>query len=68
LAAGHQSNAEAPVVRNQILSRRGCKPAPSIKLATNSAMYKRMEEDMDVNLRHHPRRRGNRASLKPAHF
>ncbi|MGA2290726.1 MAG: altronate dehydratase, partial [Bradyrhizobium sp.] len=27
----------------------GCKPAPSIKLATNSAMYKRMEEDMDVN-------------------
>jgi altronate hydrolase len=27
----------------------GCKPAPSIKLATNSAMYERMEEDMDVN-------------------
>jgi altronate hydrolase len=27
----------------------GCKPAPSIKLATNSAMYQRMEEDMDVN-------------------
>ena len=27
----------------------GCKPAPSIKLATNSAMYKRMEDDMDVN-------------------
>ena len=27
----------------------GCKPAPSIKLATNSAMYRRMEEDMDVN-------------------
>ncbi|MGP1397961.1 MAG: UxaA family hydrolase [Inquilinaceae bacterium] len=27
----------------------GCKPAPSIKLATNSAMYARMDEDMDVN-------------------
>src|SRR5579864_4579679 len=27
----------------------GCKPAPSIKLATNSPMYKRMEDDMDVN-------------------
>jgi altronate hydrolase len=27
----------------------GCKPAPSIKLATNTPMYQRMEEDMDVN-------------------
>jgi altronate hydrolase len=27
----------------------GMKPAPSIKLATNSAMYARMSEDMDVN-------------------
>jgi len=27
----------------------GCKPAPSIKLATNSPMYLRMEDDMDVN-------------------
>ena len=27
----------------------GCKPAPSIKLATNTLMYKRMEDDMDVN-------------------
>jgi altronate hydrolase len=27
----------------------GCKPTPSIKLATNSDMYRRMEEDMDVN-------------------
>lgn len=27
----------------------GCKPAPSIKLATNTAMYRRMEEDMDIN-------------------
>ncbi len=27
----------------------GCKPSPSIKLATNSEMYQRMEEDMDIN-------------------
>ncbi len=27
----------------------GCKPVPSIKLATNSAMYHRMADDMDVN-------------------
>jgi altronate hydrolase len=27
----------------------GCRPVPSIKLATNTAMYRRMEEDMDVN-------------------
>jgi altronate hydrolase len=27
----------------------GFKPAPSIKIATNTAMYKRMIEDMDVN-------------------
>jgi altronate hydrolase len=27
----------------------GCKPSPSIKLATNSPMYHRMEDDMDVN-------------------
>ena len=27
----------------------GCKPAPSIKLATNSDMYNRMSEDMDIN-------------------
>jgi altronate hydrolase len=27
----------------------GCRPAPSIKLATNTAMYARMEEDMDIN-------------------
>jgi altronate hydrolase len=27
----------------------GCKPAPSIKLATNNALYERMSEDMDVN-------------------
>ncbi|HSO08298.1 MAG TPA: altronate dehydratase family protein [Pelomicrobium sp.] len=27
----------------------GCKPSPSIKLATNTTMYERMDEDMDVN-------------------
>jgi altronate hydrolase len=27
----------------------GFKPAPSIKIATNTEMYRRMEEDMDVN-------------------
>jgi altronate hydrolase len=27
----------------------GCKPTPSIKLATNSEIYRRMIEDMDIN-------------------
>jgi altronate hydrolase len=27
----------------------GCKPTPSIKLATNTAMYERMTGDMDIN-------------------
>ncbi len=27
----------------------GCKPTPSIKLATNTPMYERMVEDMDIN-------------------
>lgn len=27
----------------------GCKPAPSIKIATNTPMFKRMSDDMDVN-------------------
>ena len=27
----------------------GCKPSPSLKLATNSRLYQHMEEDMDVN-------------------
>ena len=27
----------------------GGKPVPSLKLATNSAMYQRMQEDMDIN-------------------
>ena len=27
----------------------GCKPAPSIKLATNTPMYLKLEEDMDIN-------------------
>jgi altronate hydrolase len=27
----------------------GCKPAPSLKLATNSSLYRRMTDDMDIN-------------------
>ncbi|MBI1776166.1 MAG: altronate dehydratase [Proteobacteria bacterium] len=27
----------------------GCKPAPSIKLTTNTPLYKRMPDDMDIN-------------------
>jgi altronate hydrolase len=27
----------------------GCKPAPSLKLATNSALFRHQEEDMDIN-------------------
>ncbi len=27
----------------------GCKPVPSIKLATNTLVYRQMEEDMDIN-------------------
>ena len=27
----------------------GCKPTPSVKLATNSDIYNRMQEDMDIN-------------------
>src|SRR6476661_4789243 len=27
----------------------GCKPTPSLKLATNSALYRRMTDDMDIN-------------------
>ena len=27
----------------------GCKPSPSLKLATNTPMYERMSEDMDIN-------------------
>ena len=27
----------------------GCKPSPSIKIATNTDMFDKMEEDMDVN-------------------
>ena len=27
----------------------GCKPSPSFKLATNSTMYRRMQDDMDFN-------------------
>jgi altronate hydrolase len=27
----------------------GCKPSPSIKIATNSAMFQRLQDDMDIN-------------------
>lgn len=27
----------------------GCKPVPSLKIATNSALYERMQDDMDIN-------------------
>ena len=27
----------------------GCKPTPSIKLATNTPVYERMTDDMDIN-------------------
>ncbi len=27
----------------------GCKPAPSLKLATNTPMYRQMSEDMDID-------------------
>jgi altronate hydrolase len=27
----------------------GCKPAPSLKLATNTPMFEHQEEDMDIN-------------------
>ncbi|HKQ31185.1 MAG TPA: altronate dehydratase family protein [Burkholderiales bacterium] len=27
----------------------GCKPSPSLKLATNSVLYRRMTDDMDIN-------------------
>ncbi len=27
----------------------GCKPAPSLKLATNTPLYQRMSDDMDIN-------------------
>jgi altronate hydrolase len=27
----------------------GCKPAPSLKLATNTALFTHQEEDMDIN-------------------
>jgi altronate hydrolase len=27
----------------------GCKPSPVIKLATNTALYERMQDDMDIN-------------------
>ncbi len=35
----------------------GCKPAPSIKVATNSPMYQHMIDDMDINAGDCPGRR-----------
>ena len=46
----------------------GCKPAPSIKLATNTPMYQRMEDDMDVNCGTDPRWRRDGAAVRPAHL
>ena len=28
----------------------GCKPVPSIKVATNSSLFERMNDDMDLNM------------------
>ncbi len=46
----------------------GCKPAPSIKLATNTPMYKRMEDDMDVNCGTILDGEETRAAMRPAHL
>ena len=46
----------------------GCKPAPSIKLATNTPMYQRMEDDMDVNCGTILDGEETRAAMRPAHF
>ena len=49
----------------------GCKPVPSIKLATNSLMYRHMEEDMDINcgviLEGTPLRDGRPSDLRGDH-
>ena len=44
----------------------GCKPTPSIKLATNTPMYQRMEDDMDINCGTVVDRRGDRAAGRRA--
>ena len=46
----------------------GCKPAPSIKLATNTPMYKRMEDDMDINCGTILDGEETRAGMRPAHL
>ena len=43
----------------------GAKPVPSIKLATNTPMYQRLEEDMDINCGDDPRRHGHAAGDGP---
>ncbi len=42
----------------------GCKPTPSLKLATNTEMYARMTEDMDLNAGVDHGRRGDRAGAR----
>jgi altronate hydrolase len=39
----------APSIRSQLDWRGRREPVPSIKLATNSLMYRHLEEDMDIN-------------------
>jgi len=43
-------------------------PHPRSSLRPTQRCTKRMEDDMDVNLRHHPRRRGNRAAMRPCAY
>ena len=46
----------------------GSKPAPTIKLASNTPMFTRLEEDMDINCGAGARRRARRAADGPAHL
>ncbi len=46
----------------------GCKPAPSIKLATNTPMYEPHGGRHGHQLRHHRHRRGERAAGRRAHL
>ena len=52
----------------------GCKPAPSLKLATNTPIYNRMQDDMDLNCgtiaegrQEHRRGRGGHLPPAPRH-
>ncbi len=46
----------------------GCKPAPSIKLATNTPMFEPHGGRHGHQLRHDPGRRGERAGMRRAHL